>query len=101
MFTLPETITIWVEASDDGGGGKTWTRTTAKSRHALKVEQFRDAQGQLTVSKVIVYSKATELVVGAMVLIGESPLSAPTADSEEVRALSAVPGSTNMVRAML
>ncbi len=67
----------------------------------MKAEQFRNAEGQLTISKIVVYSESTALVVGAMVLIGESALLAPTVDAEEVRGLSAVPGDTDLKKAWL
>jgi len=100
-FRLPETITIWNEATDDGGGGKTWTRTTAPSRHALVNTQFRDDKGQLNVSKASVYSRSTVLAVGSMVLIGESSSSEPTADAEEVRGFKSTPSGTTLKVALL
>lgn len=102
MFELPETITIWNKTGNDGFGGFTWsTPVERKSRQANKQEQFRDINGNLTMSSRVVYSDATELAVGSMILIGESSLTSPTADAEEVRAISATPSGTKLKKVWL
>ena len=102
MFELPETITIWNKTANDGFGGFTWSTPVKRdARHADKQEQFRDINGNLTMSSRVVYSEATELAVGSMVLVGGSSLASPTADAEEVRAISSTPSGTNLKKAWL
>lgn len=102
MFSLPETITIWVKTGNDGFGGFSWSIPVKRdSRNANKQEQFRDANGQLTMSSRVVYSKATELAVGVMVLVGESSASSPTVDAEEVRAIASIPSAITMKKVWL
>lgn len=100
MFSLPEKITVWNQTADDGFGGKTWSRSIYNSRHAFKSEQFRDSQGQLTVSKAVVYTENT-VSIGDRVFIGESTSSTPVQAAEVVRGLSSVASFTNMKKVWL
>ena len=99
MLDLPETITIWLESSNDGYGVKTYSRSTASARIAYKQEKFTDINGDQQISKAVCYSEADSFTNGAWVLFGESTSDDPDSEADDIRALSMTPSGTNLKKA--
>lgn len=92
MFTLPEKITVWNAATEDGLGGKTWSGPFVyPARIAFTQKKFTDKNGDSKMSTAVCYSKGAGLLIGAMVLFGESTDAAPPSSANDVRALSQTP----------
>jgi len=91
VFTLPETITVWNEASNDGAGRKTWTRATYPARIAYTQKKFTDKNGDSAMSTAVCYSEGLLLTINSRVLFSSSTATEPTADANDVRALSQIP----------
>lgn len=102
MFSLPEKITIWTKLSNNGFGGVTWSEPFVRAaRTSDKVTEFKDANGKISVANKLIYSKSPEMVLGAMILVGESSAVAPSADAREIMMISAVQVGTNLRKAWL
>ena len=96
MFDLPEKITYWREADNDGFGGKTWNGPNVlNARIAYKQEKFTNINGDIEISTAVVYTDG-DLQVDDKVFFGESTDTEPTQNSNDVRALSATPSGTTL-----
>lgn len=100
---LPEKLTIWTPATNDGFGGQTWNGPfVVASRQALKQEKFTDINGDQQISKAVAYSESDKLIItGARVLFGESGAIEPPPGADDVRAFTATPSGTNLKKAWL
>ena len=100
MFRLPEKITIWIIATEDGLGGRTYSGPfVVDGRFALRQEKFTDINGNQQISKAVCYSRSDKFIAGAYVLLGESGAIEPTGAADDIRALVAVPSATDMKKA--
>lgn len=98
MFDLPEKITIWRATANDGFGGKTWsTPVTYAARIAFKQEKFTDVNGDISVSKAVVYTEG-DMQLDDKVFFGESVSASPVAAANDVRAIAQTPSGTNLVK---
>jgi hypothetical protein len=104
-FRLPEKVTIWniLPFSNDGFGGVTWSAPiVADARIALQRDKITDAQGDNKMSKAVFYTSELSLVVGSKVLLSESALLIPPADSDDVIVLTQTPsGAGDLKKAWL
>ena len=100
-WPLPETITIWNPAGNDGLGGIIWSPPIyVQARIAYKQQKFTDKSGDTAVSIAVCYSKSTELKIGSMVTFYPSGAIYPPAQANDVRALSQTPsGAGDMKKA--
>ena len=100
MFDLPEKITIWSIATEDGLGGRTYSGPfVVDGRFALKQEKFTDINGNQQISKAVCYSRSDKFIAGAYVLLAESAAIEPPAEADDIRALAATPSVTDMRKA--
>ena len=102
-FPLPEKLSIWTPATNDGFGGITWNGPfVVASRQALRQEKFTDINGDQQISKAVCYSESEQLTtLGARLIFGESSAIEPPADADDVRAFAAIPSGTNLKKAWL
>lgn len=102
MFPLEEQVTIWNKTSNDGFGGATWsTPVVMAAKRSFKQEQFRDENGDIRMSKSLIYTNGVGITVGTMVLMGSHADVSPPATADEVKAYSAVASETTMKKIWL
>lgn len=82
-FKLPETVTVWTPAGNDGFGGFTWARSEMKARTARRAERVKDEKGDVIDTKFIVYSR-TLIQTGAFVKKGVVVDLTPPSDAIKV-----------------
>lgn len=92
MFDLPDTITIWNQAANNGLGGISWAApVVANARIANKAEKFTDPSGDDRVSKAVFYARASVLLIGSKVFFGESTSPTPEKAADDVIMISNTP----------
>jgi hypothetical protein len=99
-FDLPEKITIWNIASNDGLGNFTYTVSIEAARIALKQEKFTDKNGDQKISVAVCYANSPNLKLDSKVYFGESASATPISAANDVRAFAAIPSGTNLKRAL-
>jgi len=98
MFSLPEKITLWREAGNDGFGGITWSAPAVlNARIAYKQEKFTDSNGDDSVSTAVVYTDG-DMLLNDKVYFGTSTELSPVAAANDVRARSATPSGTTLIK---
>jgi len=100
MFPLPDRITVWNVAGNDGAGGLTYSAPVQyDARIAYKQEKFTDKNGDQLMSVAVCYSPGVEMLIDSQVLFSESVDASPPAAANDVRALSATPSGTDLKKA--
>ena len=98
MFSLPEKITVWRATANDGFGGITYSAPVVlDARIAFKQEKFTDISGDTSISTAVVYTDG-DMILNDQVFFGVSAELEPVAAANDVRALSAIPTGTTLVK---
>jgi hypothetical protein len=82
---LPQTITYWLPAGNDGGGLSFAAPVTAPARFANQIKQMTKRDGTVFTPEIIAYTNA-DIRNGAMIAEGDQSASpTPTAEARSVQ----------------
>ena len=100
-FNLPDTITFWIPASNDGMGGKTWTAPVAiPARIALVTEEVFNPAGKSIITTHAIYTR-TLLAPETYIALSEETALSPTSDAKKVVKATYTGSMSDMARMLI
>lgn len=98
MFALPETITRWRKAGNDGFGRAVWSEPVSyPARIAYRAQEFTDSNGDRQVSTAMAYTEG-DVKLADYIVFGASTAISPPPDANDIKSVSQTPSGAGPLK---